>query len=142
MEDFFREFEECLRGEVTETEYQDSLQYYRNYFKEEMAKGLSEQEVAESLGSPRLIAKSIIDAQEAAEEVPERNGYYDVEQEGYEGGREERPQSYQSGWNKVKLFLIVFVVLLLLGTVVRILLPIALFLVPLFLIIRLFSGDK
>ena len=34
MEDFFRELEECLRGEVSEGEIRDSINYYRQYFAE------------------------------------------------------------------------------------------------------------
>ena len=65
MEDFFRELEESLRGEVPESEIRDSLNYYRQYFEEQKAMGYSESEIVTSLGSPRLIARSIIDAREA-----------------------------------------------------------------------------
>ena len=37
MEDFFRELEESLRGEVPESEIRDSLNYYRQYFAEQKA---------------------------------------------------------------------------------------------------------
>ena len=62
MEDFFRELEESLRGEVPESEIRDSLNYYRQYFAEQKAMGYSENEIIESLGSPRLIARSIMAA--------------------------------------------------------------------------------
>ena len=50
MEDFFRELEDALRGEVSEYEYRDSITYYRDYFREQMASGKSEDEIAAELG--------------------------------------------------------------------------------------------
>ena len=88
MEDFFRELEDCLRGEVSEAELADSMNYYRQYFREQRAAGVSEEEIIRSLGSPRLIARSIIDAHEAQEESGEyydsgQNSYYGSDQDGY-----------------------------------------------------------
>ena len=60
MEDFFRELEDCLRGEVSEAELADSMNYYRQYFREQRAVGVSEEEIIRSLGSPRLIARAML----------------------------------------------------------------------------------
>jgi len=61
-EDFFAELEECLHGEVSDREYQESLNYYRDYFQEQESLGKSEEEILRELGSARIIAHSIIDA--------------------------------------------------------------------------------
>ena len=82
MEDFFRELEECLRGEVSEGEIRDSINYYRQYFAEQKAAGYGEKEILDMLGSPRLIARSIIDARGAVEQNDSGDGdpYYDAGQ--------------------------------------------------------------
>ena len=56
-EQFFRELEECLQGEVSNNELAESMVYYRDYFRSQEASGYSEAEVIASLGSPRLIAR-------------------------------------------------------------------------------------
>lgn len=60
--EFLDELEECLRGEVSEYELADSMSYYQTYYSDEASLGKSEEEVSVSLGSPRLVARSIIDA--------------------------------------------------------------------------------
>lgn len=62
MDNFLKELEEGLRGEVADSVVRDTLSYYRNYFAEQRAKGVTEQEVVASLGSGRIIARSVIDA--------------------------------------------------------------------------------
>lgn len=62
MDIFLKELEEGLRGEVPDSVVRDTLSYYRSYFAEQRAKGVTEQEVAASLGSGRIIARSVIDA--------------------------------------------------------------------------------
>lgn len=142
MENFLMELEECLRGEVTDAECRESLQYYKEYFKERMNTGLGEEEVIRSLGSPRLIAKSIIDARGNVEEDTSGGGYYDAEEDKYHGEYEERPQIQPKSLSGVKLMLIALAVLLLLGSVIRLFLPIAVILVPVFLIFQLFRRNE
>lgn len=157
MEDFFRELEECLRGEVPEEEIRDSIHYYRQYFAEERAAGRSEKEIIQSLGSPRLIARSIIDAREAMEERGAfgqegtgeqkyykdagQDGYYDAQQERYNYEREQRPfQVKRVGGIKLVLGILLF--LLILGFLVRILLPVVVILIPIILIWRFIQGNR
>lgn len=60
--EFLQELTDGLQGQVSNQEFQDSLQYYIQYIDSEVRKGRSEEEVINELGSGRLIAKSIIDA--------------------------------------------------------------------------------
>lgn len=60
-QEFLEELDQCLQGEVSQTEYQDSINYYISFIQDAMAQGQSEDSVISSLGSPRLIAKSIIE---------------------------------------------------------------------------------
>lgn len=60
---FIQELSECLLNEVDAQEYNNSIQYYTNYIENEVRSGKTEEEVTTALGSPRLIAKTIIDSQ-------------------------------------------------------------------------------
>ena len=87
--EFLQELQDSLRGEVSPSLIQETVNYYTRYIDEAIAGGQTEQEVLESLGSARLIAKSIIEAnsvkrnaettgqtQQAQEEAPKkRSGF-------------------------------------------------------------------
>ena len=59
---FMEELKNSLEGMVSPMVIQENLNYYENYINEQRQKGRGEQEILEELGSPRLIARSIIDA--------------------------------------------------------------------------------
>lgn len=59
--EFMEELKEALSGRVSSEVYYDTVQYYEDYFKRQMAEGKTEEQVTASLGSGRLIAKTIIE---------------------------------------------------------------------------------
>ena len=59
--EFLKELEAALRGEVSPELISENLRYYDNYISQETSEGRSEEEVTEEIGSPRLIARTIID---------------------------------------------------------------------------------
>jgi uncharacterized membrane protein len=61
-QEFLEELREALQGEVSPQEVSGHISYYDAYIESEKQKGRSEEEVMEALGSPRLIAKTLIDA--------------------------------------------------------------------------------
>ncbi|MCD8020465.1 MAG: DUF1700 domain-containing protein [Clostridiales bacterium] len=131
MEDFFRELEECLRGEVSDTELRDAIDYYHEYFREQRSGGKTDEEILSSLGSPRLIARSIIDAREAAEEQQQARYYndgYSADAPYEEYSDEERSDEEQKGFdgNKIKAILLLIVILVIIGMLIRVLLPVIL----------------
>ena len=71
--DFLNGLEEALTGEISVRQLRSNLQYYRDYISEEISRGRDEQDVMEELGDPRLIARTIVDAQVASEE---KAGYF------------------------------------------------------------------
>ncbi len=81
-QEFIQELSECLLNEVDSQEYHNSVEYYSRYIDEEVRKGKTEQQVTQQLGSPRLIAKTIIDAQIGNEVSKNYNTIYD--EDGYE----------------------------------------------------------
>ena len=64
--EFVTELEQALRGNVEERIIQENVRYYNDYISEQRAAGKSEEEIFASLGSPRLIAKTIIDTSSEA----------------------------------------------------------------------------
>ncbi len=76
---FLQELKETLEGEVSASIIQSNLSYYDQYISQETSKGRSEEEVVEEIGSPRLIAKTIIDSNENAGD--------EYQDSSYEGGR-------------------------------------------------------
>lgn len=60
-EDFILSFRETLTGEVSDAIIQENVTFYRQYIRKQMEQGRTEDEVLESLGNPRLLAKTIIE---------------------------------------------------------------------------------
>ena len=159
MEDFFRELEESLRGEVPESEIRDSLNSYRQYFAEQKAMGYSENEIIESLGSPRLIARSQADYYDggaAGSYNSGQGGYYGSGQDGgtdpdgYYDAREGRYRSYEDDRTNIqikkigglKLVFGIILVLIVLALLIRVLLPVVVVLIPVLLILRLIRDNR
>lgn len=67
--EFLDGLKESLQGEVAEQVILDQLQYYRSYIDGQVVSGRPESEVLDELGSPRLIARTIIDSEEARAEA-------------------------------------------------------------------------
>lgn len=159
-EQFIMELEQCLQGEVSAYELSDSLTYYRQYFEDEMHNGKSEEQVIKELGSPRLIARSIIDARGIEENASNNSSYednaygsryaqnessYDGYGDAYRSDRGDIENSQQKGplqsAGKMIMTIIIsalvfFVVLFLL----RALLPLAVIIIAAVLIVRLIRG--
>ena len=84
--EFLQELREALDGEVSASVIQSNISYYDQYIRQEAAKGRREEEVIEEIGSPRLIAKTIIDSSEGAGETGQGGSSYN-------GGFSERDDS-------------------------------------------------
>lgn len=155
-EQFMMELEQSLQGEVSAYELSDSLTYYRQYFEDEIRNGKSEEDVIRELGSPRLIARSIIDAHGNEGAASGNSGYKDSDyREGsysnygssYDSERGDIESSGQRGSGTLQnagrmimtiiiSALIFFVVLFLL----RALLPVAVVIIATVFIVRLIRG--
>lgn len=60
--EFINELSDALTSKVPPEIYYEEIEYYSRYFDEEKKKGKSEEAVYDSLGSPLLIAKTIIES--------------------------------------------------------------------------------
>lgn len=120
-----------LAGEVSASEIEHTIRYYDEYISEAVNGGKTEQQVMEELGSPLLIAKTIIDTSTVQEENTGRRAYRSGQ------GAEKEPQvkihhvDLESWTTKLLIGLAAFVVLAMLFTILRVLIPL---LFPLFVV--------
>ena len=121
-----------LEGRVPYSVIQENLRYYDSYIMEEAAKGQTEDEVIESLGGPRIIARTIVDAALDTEDRPDgfdsfesetsyRSGPAGSSQEEREPFRGKKPEVHYVDFGNwyVRLIagLVVFLVIFLVMTV-------------------------
>lgn len=60
--EFLEDLYNALQGEMPDMDVQSQISYYRDYFSAEESNGKNEREILDQLGSPRLIARTIIDS--------------------------------------------------------------------------------
>ena len=126
--------EQKLTGELDEHTVGKTLRYYSEYIDSEMRKGKTEKEVLEDLGSPLLIARTILDTQ--------GNGTANFSQTRPEGeAKEEENGTECHRWNKWLFLLCLLAVLFLLFTILRVLLPILLPVLLVLFVISLFKKE-
>ena len=69
--EFLQGLKEELEGRVTHSAIQENIRYYEDYISQEVLEGSTEEEVIESLGGPRIIARTIVDAAYDTEDRPD-----------------------------------------------------------------------
>ncbi|NBH73873.1 DUF1700 domain-containing protein [Clostridiaceae bacterium] len=75
-EEFLQGLTKALAGKVPPDAMRENLRYYEEYIRTEMEKGRSENDIMEELGSPRLIARTIIDTTPGAGEEAYGDGRF------------------------------------------------------------------
>ena len=88
---FMEELRSSLEGMVSQAVIQENMNYYEDYINEQIRNGKNEQDVLNELGSPRLIARSIIDAKGEDDDYVQTE-YYEEEQD--EGTPEDNELKY------------------------------------------------
>ncbi len=127
--EFLQILREELDGRVPYSVVQENLNYYDTYINGELGKGLTEDQIIEELGGPRLIARTIVDATLDTEDRPD--GFQTYEEYDGSAGRagqqqreqqEKRSSVHYLDFNKwyVRLLagLAIFAVLILVITVI------------------------
>jgi uncharacterized membrane protein len=74
-QEFLQRLRETLTGEVPGNVVEENIKYYEEYISTEVRNGSAEEEVIASIGDPRLIAKTIMEANENASDSGKT--YYD-----------------------------------------------------------------
>lgn len=118
---FIEELKSSLEGMVSPMVLQQNVNYYENYIDEQIRNGRMETEVLNELGSPRLIAKSIIDA------AGHDDGF--VQSDVYEEDEDQmQKEKNQRGWSifladssiKIGCLLSVVILILILYVILRV----------------------
>lgn len=76
---FIEKLQRALAGGLNSNQVADNVRYYQDYIESEIRKGKSENEVLSQLGDPRLLAKSIIEANKRSGESYGSNREFDEE---------------------------------------------------------------
>lgn len=98
--EFLQKLGEALQGEVPNSIYQENMRYYDNYISQEVGSGKAEEQVIDSIGDPRLIAKTIIDSSEAAGNHYSKGGFYEEAGSDY---TKQQGQGKNSGFHYIDL---------------------------------------
>lgn len=125
-----------LTGEVSAIEIENTVRYYEEYIEGSMKNGKTEAAVLDELGSPLLIARTIMDTA-ARSPKGEESAFNHAAGRNAEGGQQAVFQQFQMNTWKAKLILVAVIVIIfaLALSVLRILLP---FLIPLLVIWAVF----
>lgn len=120
--EFLEQLQKALGSRVSSSVVNENISYYEEYIATQMRMGRSEESVIESLGDPRLLARSISDADKrAGASVTD-----EADEEVYEQDDNLMPRSYKlPGWLiLIGVLLIIILVLSLAFSVIKVLLPV------------------
>lgn len=102
--EFLDRLRTALNGKIAPNQVQEHVNYYEEYINTQIRMGRSEQEVFESLGEPRLIAKTIIETSgQGRTEAYSENGYQNTgyqynSYQGSENNYNTRKKIHIPGW--------------------------------------------
>lgn len=150
-QEFLNTLRAQLSGEVSPGEAEDNIRYYDEYIREAIGNGKMETQVIDEIGSPFLIARTIIDTSEAAGNMYKSQGsgtssYQQNQDSGQQDTRTPEGNfgsfnlSGKSKWVIIGiLFLVVVVILSLLGSVIAL---ISRFFIPILIVVLVLALAK
>ena len=94
--EFMRSLQGALYGNIPDRVLESNVQYYREYFAEQRQRGRSEEEICDEIGSPLLIARTVMDA------TNEESYYRTTSEAGMDSGGSYQQAFYING-NPVQL---------------------------------------
>lgn len=164
-QEFLEELRIALQGELNQGRINEHLQYYDNFIMEEARKGRTEQQITEELGSPRLIARTLIDTASAGEKSYSGSDYsenytegrsdYGQRQQGQTSGGFQADYDQENGWDvrygkfklnswygRLLLILAAVLIIVVIANVVAFLLPIVIPVVLVLLVVSLIFGSR
>lgn len=143
-EEFINQLRIALSGNISSSGVNENIIFYEQYFDMLMKKGISEAEIIEKLGNPRLLAKSIITADKEKKtdnkDTPYRSEY---DAEGKRTGQNEFKITKLPKWLifLIAIFIVIIFVVLLFSLTflaIRVFLPIILILIIVRILIKIF----
>ena len=122
--EFIEKLQRALAGGLNSDKVAENIRYYQDYIESEIQKGNTEEAVLSQLGDPRLLAKSIIEANKRAGASYGSNREYDEELTEYEAeekvfNRKPRTGVMLPGW--LIMIIVTVVVIVIIGLVTSLL---------------------
>ncbi|MCH5259372.1 MAG: DUF1700 domain-containing protein [Lachnospiraceae bacterium] len=146
--EFIDKLQRALAGGLNSGQVAENVRYYQEYIDSEVRKGKSEDEVMAGLGDPRLLAKSIIEANKRAGTSYGSNREYDEEMSA--DTRDTDRNKASSGGRPIMLpgwlilLIVTVVVILIIGVVINLLayfLPVILVGLAVLLIVKVLQSN-
>ncbi len=141
-QEFVDRLRTALNGRIPQAKVEETARYYQDYINTEIRKGRSEEEVLQSLGDPRLIARTII--QTSGAESSGIGGEYEYEAgnrgaQGSSGDGQGSYSGYQMGGllgvlQKIPRWLLIILVIVVVFAVLSIVFSILASLAPLIIV--------
>lgn len=111
--EFLNRLRAALTGRVDATVLAENIAYYEDYINSQMRMGRTEEEVLQSLGDPRLIAKTIIETNEMeGSTVQEGQTAYREDDGRNAGGRYVMRHSHRPVWMWLVIAIVILIVVL------------------------------
>lgn len=138
--EFIDRLQRSLAGGVNSSQVADNVRYYQDYIDAEIRKGRSETDVLFSLGDPRLLAKSIIEANKRAGYIEGTNQNFDEERP--EDSVQERNRAAGSivrvpSW--LIILIVTVILLLIIGVVFSVISFLAPIIIPVLIVMLLYN---
>ncbi len=147
--EFIEKLQRALAGGLNSGQVAENVRYYQEYIDCEVSKGRREEEVIAQLGDPRLLAKSIIEANKRAGTSYGSNREYDEEvapdRQGWsaDGQMPQGKRIMLPGW--LVMLIVTVVVILFIGIVTSLLsifAPVILVALVVVLIVKVFQSNS
>lgn len=149
--EFIEKLQRALAGGLNSSQVAENVRYYQEYIDTEIRKGRREEEVMSQLGDPRLLAKSIIEANKRAGTSYGSNRQYDEEvaddtrewNRNDDAGAGTGRRIVLPGW--LVMLIVTVIVLLIIGVVTSLLAffaPVIIVVLIVLLIVKLFQGNS
>lgn len=116
--EFIKELREALSGSVSAKVIAENEAFYRKYIEDELQKGRSEAAIMEELGSPRLIANTIIDTTAPEAETEEYTEYMEYSEDKQPEGTGQKVFHFSGWWLLLILIIIIVLVISLIAGIV------------------------
>lgn len=147
--EFIDRLQRALAGGLGSSLVAENVRYYEEYIDSEIRKGKSEEEVLNALGDPRLLAKSIIEANKRAGESYGSNRNFD-EEVSDDAGKRHRDRDGSGGrmfmlpgW--LIMLIVAVVVIVIIGLVTSLLAffaPVIIVVLLVLLAVKIFQGKS
>lgn len=139
--EFINRLQRALAGGLSSSLVAENVRYYQDYIDTEVRKGRSEAEVLVSLGDPRLLAKSIIEANKSAGYIGGTNQNYDEETQ-EEDGRTQGSRTSSGvirvpGW--LVILIVVVIALLIIGMIFSLISFMAPVIIPVLIVVLIYQ---